>query len=231
MFTRENVIVATVTYKNCSFQCKALDSSAFVEIIGVYMRNITLNGRFEIQNFSRISACQCLLHRWVFYCKIRARHSFVFPAFSSSFILFSKHSYLCNKKKITRWLEHTKFIFDWNKDFTSERNSLFINLFSISNQHLMGLIPVWSFIILRILKLFFYSSIAMQSAQQPIIHGWSIDVHRLSDILILTIDTRDLWRCWDSGEELSPKGSLNWMFVIRISPSSLTVKISKTNTL
>ena len=27
------------------------------------------------------------------------------------FFLFSKHSYLCNKKKIARWLEDMKFIF------------------------------------------------------------------------------------------------------------------------
>ena len=41
-----------------------------------------------------------------------------FLCFSSSFFLFSKHSYLCNKKKIARWLERMKFIFLWKKDFT-----------------------------------------------------------------------------------------------------------------
>ena len=34
------------------------------------------------------------------------------------FFLFLKHSYLCNKMKITRWFEHMKFIFSWKKDFT-----------------------------------------------------------------------------------------------------------------
>ena len=38
--------------------------------------------------------------------------------------LFSKHSYLCNKNKITRWFEHIKFIFLWKKDFTSERSKV-----------------------------------------------------------------------------------------------------------
>ena len=46
-------------------------------------------------------------HKW----RYRWRRSFVFPAkwrlFSSNFVLFLKHSYLCTKKKkITRWLEH-----------------------------------------------------------------------------------------------------------------------------
>ena len=36
--------------------------------------------------------------------------------FSSSFFLFSNHSYLCNEKKITCWFKHMKFIFSWNKD-------------------------------------------------------------------------------------------------------------------
>ena len=57
---------------------------------------------------------------------------FVFPllflCFSSSFFLFSKHSYLCNKKKITRWFEHMKFIFLWKKDFTSERHSVIFSM-------------------------------------------------------------------------------------------------------
>ena len=33
--------------------------------------------------------------------------------------LFSRHSYLCNKKKITRWLEHMLLIFSWKKIFHS----------------------------------------------------------------------------------------------------------------
>ena len=37
-----------------------------------------------------------------------------------SFVFFSKHSSLCNKKKITCWLEHMKFIFSWKKKFTRE---------------------------------------------------------------------------------------------------------------
>ena len=37
--------------------------------------------------------------------------------FSLFFCVVLKHSYLCNKKKITRWLEHMKFIFSWKKDF------------------------------------------------------------------------------------------------------------------
>ena len=46
-----------------------------------------------------------------------------FLCFSFSFFfLFSKHSYLYNKKKITRWFEDMKFIFSWKKDFTSKRN-------------------------------------------------------------------------------------------------------------
>ena len=32
--------------------------------------------------------------------------------------------YLCNKKKITRWLEQIKFIFSWKKDFTCSLRSL-----------------------------------------------------------------------------------------------------------
>ena len=32
-----------------------------------------------------------------------------------SIFLFSKHSYLCHKKKITHWFEHRKFIFSWKK--------------------------------------------------------------------------------------------------------------------
>ena len=34
-----------------------------------------------------------------------------FLCFSSIFLLFSKHSYLCNKKKVTCCFEHMKFIF------------------------------------------------------------------------------------------------------------------------
>ena len=44
--------------------------------------------------------------------------SFVFRLL---FFLFSKHSYICNKKEITRWLEHMKFIL-WKKDFRSKIN-------------------------------------------------------------------------------------------------------------
>ena len=42
--------------------------------------------------------------------------SFVFRSFFS--VLFSKHSYLCNKKKTTRWLEDMKFIFFPQEDKT-----------------------------------------------------------------------------------------------------------------
>ena len=34
---------------------------------------------------------------------------------SSLVKIFSKQSYQCNKKKITRWFEHVKFIFLWKK--------------------------------------------------------------------------------------------------------------------
>ena len=45
--------------------------------------------------------------------------------FSSSFFFkFSKHSYLCNKKKITRLFEHMKFIFSWKKKITRSLCSL-----------------------------------------------------------------------------------------------------------
>ena len=87
----------------------------------------------------------CSLHRVVFsiyyidmsvYCKIHHSqisyettsgirylpyHSFVFPAKIDTFgdhfrlLFFSKHSYLCNTRKITRWLEHMKFIFSWKR--------------------------------------------------------------------------------------------------------------------
>ena len=56
-----------------------------------------------------------IFNKWRF----RWRHYFVFPLF----FLFSKHSYLCNKKKITRWLEHMKFILSWKKDFTRSLHS------------------------------------------------------------------------------------------------------------
>ena len=42
------------------------------------------------------------------------RFSFVFRP-----VFFPKQSYLCNKKKITRWLEHMKFVFSWKKRFHS----------------------------------------------------------------------------------------------------------------
>ena len=48
--------------------------------------------------------------------------------FSSCFFIFSKHSYLCNKKN-TRWFEHMKFIFEWKKDFTCSLHSLVIYYF------------------------------------------------------------------------------------------------------
>ena len=49
------------------------------------------------------------------------RFSFVFRLV---FFLFSKHLYLCNKKKITRCLEHMKLIFSWKKYFTRLLRSL-----------------------------------------------------------------------------------------------------------
>ena len=36
-----------------------------------------------------------------------------------SALVFLINSYLCNKKKITRWLEHMKFILSWKKRFHS----------------------------------------------------------------------------------------------------------------
>ena len=47
--------------------------------------------------------------------------SFVFLLF---FFKFSKHLYLCNKKKITRWLKDMKFVFSWKKDLTRSPSSL-----------------------------------------------------------------------------------------------------------
>ena len=38
---------------------------------------------------------------------------FFFFCFFFFFFFFSNHSYLCNKKKITRWFEHIEFIFSW----------------------------------------------------------------------------------------------------------------------
>ena len=45
-----------------------------------------------------------------------------------------KHSYLCNEKKITRWLEHMKFIFSWKKDSTSEHSELVKYLFLLKDK-------------------------------------------------------------------------------------------------
>ena len=56
--------------------------------------------------------------RYIFHILISEDITDVIPLFSfvfRQFFLFLKHLYLCNKKKITRWLEH-KFIFSWKKD-------------------------------------------------------------------------------------------------------------------
>ena len=44
--------------------------------------------------------------------------SFLYKFFRLVFFYFrNMHSYLCNKKKITHWFEHMKFIFSWKKKF------------------------------------------------------------------------------------------------------------------
>ena len=52
------------------------------------------------------------------YWKYRWRHFFVFRLVFFFETLISMY----NKKKITRWFEHMKFIFSRKKDFTSERS-------------------------------------------------------------------------------------------------------------
>ena len=87
----------------------------FVEFIWNYIRDTS--DIFSIFSLVKISLTSFLCFSFVF--------RLVF--------LFSKHSYLCNKKKITHWLEHMKFIFSWKKDFICLLCSL-VNIFSTRNK-------------------------------------------------------------------------------------------------
>ena len=72
-------------------------------------RQLVFSIRNYIRDMSEVFSISSLV-------KIRVirRHSFVFRLF---FFLFWKHSYLCNKKKITLWFKDMKFLRLLEKDF------------------------------------------------------------------------------------------------------------------
>ena len=112
----ENVQIAgNITFCRCLLNCKFINNIFYYTYMSVLpkIRQLVFSIRNYIQDMSEIFSISSLV-------KISLTS---FLCFSSSFF-FSKHSYLCNKKKITRWFEHMKFIFSWKKDFTHLLHSL-----------------------------------------------------------------------------------------------------------